>query len=240
MLNNTNLSVVISALNEEKSVKKVLTKILDLFNKERIDGELIFLDNHSTDKTGEIADKIAKIDKRLKVIHRRNRKNKDLGSSLREGLTKVKKDYFLIMDCDLSHDPNEIPDLLKHKNEADIIIGSRYVKGGSASMPLKRTIISKSYNFIVRLLTGTNIRDITTGFKLYKRNILKKIELTNNGFGLHVEISLKAAKKGFSFKEVPIHYKRSNSSSNLNYKKQFKSYTQPVIDAFLSRIKGEE
>jgi len=236
MINEISLSVVISALNEEKSVEKVLTSVLDILDK-NMDCELIFLDNHSTDKTGEIADKIAKKNKILKVIHRRNRKNKDLGSSLREGLSQVKKDYFLIMDCDSSHDPKEILNLLKHKDEAEIIIGSRYIKGGGASMNLKRTIISKSYNLFTRILTGVNVKDITTGFKLYNSKILNKVELTNNGFGLHVEISLKSAQKGFTFKEIPIYYSKSASESTLNYKRQFKSYVKPVFNMFFSRFK---
>ncbi len=232
---NPELSVVISALNEEKTVENVLKTVLAVFDKHRINGELIFLDNHCTDQTGDIADKIAKSDERVNVIHRRNRPSKDLGSSLKEGFSNARGNYVLIMDCDLSHNPEEIPLILKHRNEADIIIGSRYVAGGKADMSLSRTLISTAYNIWVRFLLDINIHDITTGFKLYNRKIFDKIKLESNGFGLHVEIPIKAVMNGFTFKEIPIYYRKCDKKSTLNYRKQFKSYTAPILSAFKNK-----
>ncbi len=226
------LSVVISALDEEKSVKNVLRRVLEVFDKHHIAGEIVFMDNHSQDRTGDLADQVAKKDKRVRIIHRRNRPNKDLGSSLMEGFKNARGKYFLIMDCDLSHSPNEIPNLLKHRNEADIIIGSRYVKGGKAEMSLKRTAISRSFNFLARFLLNVNAKDITTGFKLYNKKVIDNLKLENTGFGLHVEIFLKAMNKGYIAKEIPIFYRRADKKSTLNYRKQFKSYAYPVIHAF--------
>ena len=234
------LSVVISALNEEKTVQSVLRKVLGIFDKHSIDGEIVFMDNHSTDTTGKLADDVAKEDKRVRVIHRINRPNKDLGSSLREGFTNAKGTYLLIMDCDLSHSPEEIPNLLKHKNEADIIIGSRYVKGGKAEMTLKRAVISKSFNFLTKNLLGTNVKDITTGFKLYKKKVIDSLNLESTGFGLHVEIFLKAINKGYTAKEVPIAYLRADKKSTLNYRKQFMSYTKPVLLALKEKYFGSQ
>ena len=233
-----NLSVVISGYNEEQAVEHVLLGVLHFFDENKIDGELIFMDNHSTDKTGEISEKVAKTDKRLTIIHRRNRPNQDLGSSLREGLQNTTGSYLLIMDCDASHDYNEINNLWGHKEEADIIIGSRYVAGGRAELNPKRWLFSTGYNLFARLLTGVNVKDMTTGFKLYKKEVFENMNLTNNGFGLHVEILLKAASKGSTFKEVPITYKKSGKS-HLNYKKQFPSYMKPVLDMFKARLKRE-
>ena len=229
---NPQLSVVISALNEEKSVSSVLSRVLGVFDRHKIDGEIIFMDNHSTDKTGELADLISKKDKRVVVIHRRKRPNKDLGSSLREGFQNAHGKYVIIMDCDLSHSPDEIPNLLKHKNEADIVIGSRYVKGGKADMNIKRSLISRSFNLLARLLLGINAKDITTGFKLYNKKVLDNLHLENTGFGLHVEVFLKAMNNGYTAKEIPIHYRRADKKSTLNYRKQFKSYAYPVLHAF--------
>jgi dolichol-phosphate mannosyltransferase len=226
---NRELSVVISALNEEKTVQNVLKKVLSVFDKNKIDGEIIFMDNHCTDRTGELADQIAKKDERVRVIHRRNRKCRDLGSSLKEGFIYAKGKYILIMDCDLSHNPDDIPYLLEHKDEADIIIGSRYIKGGKADMPLHRWIVSGSYNFITKTLLGINVRDVTTGFKLYKSRVIKKLNLQSDGFGLHSEILIKALLNGYTAKEIPIFYKRTGKKSTLNYKKQFISYSKPLI-----------
>ena len=232
------ISVVISALNEEKTVQNVLTKVLGVFDKHKINGEVVFMDNHSTDKTGDLSDKIASKDKRVTVIHRRNRPNKDLGSSLREGFANSHGKYVLIMDCDLSHSPDEIPNLLKHKNEADIIVGSRYTTGGKADMNLKRSIISRSFNLFTKILLNTKVRDITTGFKLYNKKVLDNLKLESTGFGLHVEILLKALNKEFTAIEIPIYYKRADKKSTLNYRKQFLSYTKPVLAALKERYFG--
>ena len=232
------LTVVISALNEEKTVQNVLTKVLGVFDRRKINGEIVFMDNHSTDNTGHLAERIAKKDKRVKVIHRKNRPNKDLGSSLREGFANSNGKYVLIMDCDLSHSPDEIPNLLKHKNEADIIIGSRYTKGGKADMNLKRSIISRTFNSLTRLLLNTNVKDITTGFKLYNKKVLDSLKLESTGFGLHAEILLKSLSKGFTAIEIPIYYQRADKKSTLNYRKQFLSYTKPVLAALKEKYFG--
>lgn len=232
------LSVVVSALNEEKTVRSVLEQILRVFDRCKIRGEIVFMDNHSTDKTGILADQVAKKDRRVKVIHRRNRPDTDLGSSLREGFANAIGTYVIIMDCDLSHSPNEIPNLLKHKDEADIIIGSRYTKGGRADMSLKRSIISRSFNLMAKIIAGTNVNDLTTGFKLYKKEALDKLNLESTGFGLHVEIFLKAINKGCKAIEVPIHYQRANRKSTLNYRKQFFSYAKPVLSALKEKYFG--
>jgi dolichol-phosphate mannosyltransferase len=229
------LSVIISALNEEKSVKEVLEGVLNFFKLMKINGEIIFLNNHSTDNTGEIADFISEKNSELKVIHRFNRHSKDLGSSLQEGLENVNGDYILIMDCDMSHDPKEIKLLFDKRKEADIIIGSRYF-GGSAKMPLSRTLISKSSNFIVNNLLGVKVKDISTGFKLYKKEVFDNVNLENEGFGLHVEILLKAANKNKSMKEIPIHYERSLTDSKLNYKKQIPSYAKAVFSGMRDKF----
>lgn len=232
------LSVVISALNEEKTVTTVLQTVLGVLDQYKINGEIVFLNNHSTDNTGALADAVAKNDKRVKVIHRYDRPNKDLGSSLREGFANAKGEYVIILDCDLSHDPNEIPHLLKYKDKADIIVGSRFVKGGKADMQFSRTVISRTYNTVANLLVGTKIKDMTTGFKLYKKKMLDELNLESNGFGLHVEIPIKACLKGYTAFEVPIYYKRSDKRSTLQYKKQFKSYSKPILKGLKARIFG--
>jgi len=231
------LSVVISAYNEEKSVEKVLNGVLQSFKKYGIIGELIFMDNHCTDKTGDIADKVAKKSKKLRVIHRRRRKSRDLGSSLIEGLNQAKGEFVLIMDCDDSHNYQDVKRLFSQRKNADIIIGSRFVKGGGSDFTLKRKVISNFYNFLIPLFLGVKIKDMTTGFKLYNREkVLKGMNLKNNGFGLHIELILKAKAKGCTHKEIPIYYKKSAGKSHLNYKKQFWSYGKPALTMLGCRI----
>ena len=229
------LSVVISGYNEERFVGQVLRGVLSFFRQAKINGELLFLNNHSTDRTGEIAAEVAKTDPRLRVIQRYSRPSRDLGSSLREGLQNASGDYILIMDCDASHDYHEISNLYSRRHEADIIIGSRYVSGGRAELNPKRWLFSTGYNLFARIFTGVDIKDMTTGFKLYSRRVFDGMDFTNNGFGLHVEIILKAAAKGCTWKEVPITYRKSGKS-HLNYRKQFWSYMRPVMEMFWKRI----
>jgi len=234
------LSVIISALNEQDSVQQVLTKILEILDESKLNGEIIFMDNHSTDKTGQLADEISKKDKRVRVIHRINRPSKDLGSSIIEGLSNAKGQYITMLDCDISHDAYELLNFLKHKDEADIIVGSRKVKGGSANMPLKRKIMSNSYMLVSRILVGVKVKDFTGSFKLYNRKVFDNMHLTNQGFGLFPEIVFKAYLQGFTFKELPIQYAKSSSASNLNYKKQFRSYAEPLLKAFKARLLGKK
>ncbi len=231
------LSVIISALNEESRTKGTITRVLRVLNEQHIPSELIFLNNHSTDKTGEIADSLKKDNPNLIVIHRYNRPNTDLGSSLKEGIKSARGDFLLIMDADLSHNPDDIPRLFSKKQEADIIIGSRFVKGGTAELHWKRRFLSRLYNELASLATGIPVKDMTTGFKIYRREKIKNITIVTNGFGLHVELPIKAYFQGATLLELPIHYERSDKKSTLRYFKQFSSYMWPVFWGLGQRIK---
>ena len=232
------LSIVVSALNEEKNVTNLLQRLVAVLDNQKIKGEIIFLNNHSTDKTGEIADTFARKDKRVRVIHRHNRPSKDLGSSLREGFAAAKGCYLIIMDADLSHDPADLARLFSHRKDADIIIGSRFERGGSGDMQFSRVLISRFYNITARLVAGRSVKDFTTGFKLYRKEVLDSLKLTNDGFGLHMEILLKSIRKGFTTKEIPIHYhSREDGESKLSYRKQFKTYALPLLQILKQRIK---
>ncbi len=231
------LSVIISALNEEAHVEAVLIRVLEIFKNYHIDGELIFLNNHSTDRTGEIAAKLAQTEPSLKVSQRYNRPSKDLGSSLKEGIQNVAGKFFLIMDCDLSHNPDDIKKLFDSREKADIIIGSRFIKGGSADLNLKRRFLSRFYNILAGVLTGLPVNDLTTGFKLYRTEKVHDIKIKNNGFGFHVELPVKAYFRGATFLEIPVHYEKSPKKSTLHYRKQFFSYTKPVFWGFLQRLR---
>jgi len=238
-MNRLELNIVISAFNEERYVESVLNGVLAWLDQLDMDCEIIFLNNHSTDRTGPIADEIASRDTRLHVIHRENRISKDLGSSLREGLASINGKYVLIMDCDSSHEYQELNKLFSIRGDNDIVIGSRFVQGGKAELNLLRNIFSRSYNLFTRFILGVRVRDLTTGFKLYNHKIFEGMTLTNDGFGLHVEILLKALSKGIKVQEIPISYKKSGKS-HLSYRKQFKSYMKPVVGMFKARIMGKQ
>lgn len=232
------LSVVISALNEEKVVKPLLIRILGILKRSRINAEVVFMDDHSTDSTGKIVDKISGRDKRVRVIHRKGKIGSEkggVGNSIRDGFRNARADYVLYMDCD-SHNPKYIPLFFKHRKDADVIIGSRFIRGGSAEMPFSRWIATGSFNLLLKFLFNWHLSDFTSGYKLYSKKMLDKIDIESKGFGIHAEVPLKALVLGYRIKEISIHYDKSYKKSTLNYKREFASYIQPVISALKMRF----
>lgn len=232
---NPELSVAIPALNEEKTVVAVITGVLAVLDRERIDGEVLLLNANSADRTGPLAEEIARRDPRVRVLRRPDSRPGDLGASLRAGFLSARGAHVLVLDCDLSHDPAEIPKLFARRGDADIVVGSRFVAGGEAEMPWRRTVLTRTYNFFARALLGLPMRDLTTGYKLYRKSMLDDLELESAGFGIQVEIVVKAHLKGYSAVEVPIRYARSDKKSSLSYRRQFASYMLPVLAGFKSR-----
>jgi dolichol-phosphate mannosyltransferase len=237
-MKSKDLSIVVSAFNEEKNVPGLLKKLTSVLDTHRINGEIVFLNNHSTDRTGHIADSFSKKDRRVRVIHRYGRDSSDLGSSLKEGFRNARGKYVVIMDADLSHSPQDMVKLYRHRKDADIIVGSRFVRGGTGDMAFSRALISKAYNLLVGLLMAAGVKDITTGFKLYKKEVIENLNPASNGFGLHVELLLKAVHKGYKTKEIPIHYRaRKKGKSKLFYRRQFKTYAQPVVEMLRMKLR---
>jgi len=230
------LSVVISALNEERTVAAVLARVLSVFDREKIEGEIVFVDDRGTDRTGALADEIAAKDARVRVLHRHPGAPGNLGSALREGFRNSQGEYVVVLDCDLSHDPDDIPRLLAQRGAADIVVGSRFIAGGRAEMPRRRVLLSRAYNLFAKMVLGLAIADVTTGYKLYKRKMLDALDLESQGFGLQVEIVVKAHLKGYTAMEVPIHYRRSDKKSTLVYRRQFASYTLPLLLGLKARL----
>jgi dolichol-phosphate mannosyltransferase len=232
------VSVVLPALNEEKTVGDVLHRALRVFDRESIDGEIILVDGYSTDRTAAIAEEIAAGDNRVRVIRLGSEAPGNLGISLREGFRSARGPYIIALDCDLSHDPDDIPRFYAERGAADLIIGSRFTRGGRAELSFKRRLLSRGYNLFARVLLGSGIRDLTSGYRLYDKAMLDALDLCSAGFGLQVEIASKAISRGYTVKEVPIYYRRCDKKSNLIYRKQFASYMLPVIQGAAARWFG--
>ena len=235
-MDDVEVSVVLPALNEEKTVGVVTDRILSVFDREGLAGEVLVIDGCSSDRTGAIADGIAERDKRVRVIHLGPDAPGNLGISLREGFRGARGRYVVALDCDLSHDPGEIPELLARRHEADLVIGSRFVKGGKAELSWKRYVLTRTYNFMAKHLLGVKINDLTTGFRVYRKAMLDRIELASRGFGLQVETIVKARVNDWKVIEVPIHYRRSDKKSTLIYRKQFASYMLPLFHGVKARF----
>lgn len=217
--------------NEEKNIDELLKEIINVFRKMNLKFEIIPVNDVSTDNTGKIIDNWSKKYSLIKPIHREGKRG--VGRALKAGFRKASGDIIITMDGDMSHDPKEIQVLLKKMEDtnSDLVLGSRFIKQGEIDHKLSRKIVSKGFNLFVKFLTGINLNDLTTGFRAHKKKLLEDLDLKSNDFDIHVEIPIKAFKKGYKITEVPIHYlRRKYGKSKLKYTKVWFNYLKHIFD----------
>jgi dolichol-phosphate mannosyltransferase len=173
------------------------------------DVNVLVIDDNSPDGTGEIADRLATELDYVEVLHRPRKEG--LGPAYLAGFRHALAagaDRILEMDCDFSHDPADVPRLVAATKEADLALGSRYVPGGNVrNWGLGRRIVSSGGSLYARLLLGVGIRDLTGGFKCYRREVLETIDLDSidaRGYAFQIETTYRALRAGFRVVEVPI------------------------------------
>ena len=156
-----------------------------------------------------MADELAAADPRVHVMHRAGKMG--LGSAYVAGFRyALERDYDAVfeMDADFSHNPDSLPEFLRELETADLVVGSRYLHGVTVvNWPLKRLILSYGANVYSRVITGVPIKDLTGGFKCFRRRVLESLDLSrvrSDGYGFQIEINFKAWRKGFRIKEIPI------------------------------------
>jgi len=195
------LSVIIPVFNEEKTIDKVI----DYAIKQKIDGwkkEIIVVNDGSTDATNE---KLNKWKKKILTINQLDNKGK--GAAVISGLTIAKGEVILIQDADLEYNPSDYPMLLgpfKHP-QVQIVYGSRFLGPHLSTMYLY-ALGNKFVTWVTNILYNTNITDMETGYKVFRRNILNDIQLTASRFDFEPEFTAKILKKGYQIYEVPISY----------------------------------
>ena len=171
---------------------------------------LLFVDDNSPDGTGEAIDEIAKAEPRVHCLHRRAKEG--LGRAYVAGFAKALElgaEAVVQMDCDFSHDPADLPRLVAAcEGGADLVIGSRYVPGGSTpGWPFKRRLISRAGGMFIRTVTGMPVRDPTGGFKCWRASALKAVDfetVASKGYSFQLEMNHRAWKAGLSVREIPI------------------------------------
>jgi dolichol-phosphate mannosyltransferase len=170
---------------------------------------VLVIDDNSPDGTGGIADRLAAELDYVDVLHRTSKDG--LGPAYLAGFRRALADgaeRILEMDCDFSHDPHDVPRLLAATDGADLALGSRYVGGGSIrNWGLVRRAISTAGSFYARVLLSSGIRDLTGGFKCYRREVLETIDLDavrSRGYAFQIETTYRAVRAGFRVVEVPI------------------------------------
>ena len=177
--------------------------------------ELLFVDDNSPDGTGVAIEELMKAEPRLRCLHRPGKEG--LGRAYVAGFAKALEmgaDLVIQMDCDFSHDPKDLPRLVEaaagRDGSADLVIGSRYVPGGSTpGWPFRRRLISRAGGVFIRTVTGLPLRDPTGGFKCWRAETLRKIDFPtvgSKGYSFQLEMNHRAWKAGCTIREIPISF----------------------------------
>jgi dolichol-phosphate mannosyltransferase len=210
--------VVVPTYNELMNLPHLVPAILSQDPRLHI----LVVDDNSPDGTGALADRLSEIEPRVHVLHRANKEG--LGKAYLAGFRwALERDYEVIfeMDADFSHDPDRMGDFLRTIQEADLVLGSRYVKGVNViNWPISRLLLSLGANLYARVVTGLPLTDATGGYKAFRRQVLEAIDLDkvrSNGYAFQIEMTFIAWKKGFRVKEIPIVFTdRMEGQSKMN------------------------
>lgn len=197
--------IVTPTYNESKNIETLVKILFDLNARYHI----LVVDDNSPDGTAKI---VKRLQTRYKNLHLAERpKKRGLGTAYCYGFKWALErdyDYIVQIDADLSHNPNDVPDMVALLKENDLIIGSRYCDGISVvRWPLRRLILSYFANRYSRIVTGIKIKDLTAGFKAWRRKVLEDIDLDNirsQGYAFQIEMNFHAERKGYRIKEHPI------------------------------------
>ena len=213
-MNKSEILVFTATYNEIANIKTLLGEIWA--NVPNVD--ILVVDDNSPDGTGKYLNSISKINPSLHVIHRTHKLG--IGSAHQIAMfyaLKQKYKYLITLDADHSHNPADIPKLIIELNDADFVIGSRYVEGGSCNYKGYRNYVSRLANFFAKKLLGINLHEFTTSFRAFRVSTLNKIDLIsiqNHGYSFFMEIIFHLHRANLILKESPIHFRDRNAGSS--------------------------
>lgn len=197
--------VVVPTYNEVDNIRELIPRILA--HPQQF--EVLVVDDNSPDGTSAAVEAMAAADSRIHLLRRKGKLG--LGSAYIAGFRwALERDYTVIfeMDADFSHDPSVLPEFLEAIQDADLVLGSRYLYGVTViNWPLRRLVLSYTANAYSRLLTGLPVRDATGGFKAFRRETLEGVDLSrvhSDGYSFQIEMSFLCYRKGFRIREIPI------------------------------------
>lgn len=203
----TRVVMVVPTYNEIDNLREIVSRIHGAVPI----ADVLVVDDNSADGTGELADELAAADARVKVLHRAGKGG--LGSAYLAGFAwALEQGYDVIgeIDADLSHPAEVLPDLLAALEDADLVIGSRWVPGGRVTnWSLSREALSRGGNIYIRLLLGIPVRDATAGYRLFRRTTLERIDLgtvISTGYVFQADLAYRTHQSGLRIREVPINF----------------------------------
>ncbi len=199
--------IIIPTYNEVENLPPLLKEIFEYAP----EADVLIVDDNSPDGTGKLADEIHNENPKVQVIHRSGKLG--LGTAYIAGFKHaIEHDYDAAfeMDADFSHDPKYLPDFLKTIEQADLVIGSRYIRGGSTpNWSLLRRFISGGGNIYARFMLGMPVHDATAGFRCYSSSVLRSIDLDtiqSQGYAFQIEMAYRVSQRGFKIVEIPISF----------------------------------
>jgi glycosyltransferase involved in cell wall biosynthesis len=192
------VSVILPVVNEAENLSALIPRLIALLDRERLTHEIVVVDGASSDGTRETAEALG-----ARVVAERRR---GYAGALETGIAEARGDYVLTLDADQSHDPDFIVKMWRARTRADIVIASRYALGGVAYSGFVRRFTSWLLNVVLRRMLSMPVRDLSSGYRLYRREVLANLELTATNFEVLEEILVKAYASGFSVVEVPFTY----------------------------------
>ena len=213
--------LILPTYNEAENLERLVRAALPQLASAAPEHRVLIVDDGSPDGTGQIADRLAAEFPEIEVMHRTAKQG--LGRAYLAGFAHALEhgaDLLLEMDSDFSHNPADIPRLIRAADDADLVIGSRYVDGGGVeNWPFHRRALSRGGSFYARTILGVDVRDLTGGFKCFRRVVLERIDYANthaDGYGFQIELTYRAFKAGFRVKEIPIVFReREHGNSKM-------------------------
>jgi dolichol-phosphate mannosyltransferase len=209
MIRPVRLTICLPTYNERDNLRPMVEALAQVAEARDLDATVLVVDDNSPDGTGELADQLAEESSFVRVLHRPRKEGLGpaylaaFGVALESGAELV-----LTMDCDFSHDPADVPRLVQAAKQSDLVIGSRYVHGGGVrNWGLVRRFVSRGGCLYAQVLLGAGVRDLTGGFKCYRRQVLERIGLeriSSRGYAFQIETTYRALRAGFRVVEIPI------------------------------------
>ena len=216
--------LVLPTYDEAENLEPFVDAVLPQLAACGVPYRVLVVDDSSPDGTGEIADRIAARVAEVSVLHRPRKAG--LGPAYLAGFARALEegaDLLMEMDSDFSHDPRDIPRLIAASSEADLVLGSRYVRGGGVvDWGLVRRAVSRGGSLYARTLLRAPVHDLTGGFKCFRRRVLETLDLEDvhaDGYGFQIELTYRALKAGFRVRELPIVFRdRRAGTSKMNWR----------------------